>query len=110
LDVSRSSPITRVIDSQWLQGWGAFLCLSGVLVVISTVTANRPLERLSLRFLSVACLVYLGWAMVAVPPTQAMFTGLSCLSLVGLAEVRVAVLHVAMRTPVIILDNREDDR
>lgn len=103
LGISQSA-VSRILDEGWLRGWGGFLFLAGVLVVISTIMGNRPLERLSLRFLSLGFLVYLGWILTAVPPTRAMFTSVTCLSLVGLAEIRVAVLKVAMRPLPVFVD------
>jgi hypothetical protein len=95
--LSQSSTVTRILQEGWVRGWGGFLFVSGTLVVISTIMSNKPLERLALRFLSLGFLVYLGWVLAVIPPTKAMVTVVACLSLVGLSEIRVAVLKVVLR-------------
>lgn len=106
LGISSSSAVSSVLETGWLQAWGAFLAFSGSLVVGATVATNRPLERLSLRLLSVGFLVYLGWVLTAIPPTRAMVTVVSCVSLIGMAEIRVAILKAAMRPPPIIFERK----
>lgn len=104
LGVAQSTTISKILSSDWLRVWGGFLCLSGALVVIATVTTNRALERLALRFLSLGFLVYLGWVLTAAPLSRAMVSTVTCLSLIGLAEIRVAVLKVAMRPLPIVVE------
>lgn len=97
LGVAESTSITRVLDVLWLRVWGGFLCLSGTLIVVSTWISNKPLERLSLRFLSLGILVYMGWILTAVPLSRAAFTVALCLILVALAEIRVGVIKTLLR-------------
>lgn len=92
------SAITRELDEEWLRGWGGFLSLAGLLVVISTGTSNRPLERLSLRFLSLGVLVYTGWILATVPLQRVTFVAFMGIALIGLSEIRVAV-HKAVLKP-----------
>lgn len=109
LGISSSATVSRVLEHGWLQAWGGFLFLAGALVVSSTITANRALEKLSLRFLSLGFLVYLAWVLTVIPPTRAMVTVVTCLSLVGMAEIRVAVIKVVLK-PLPIYFEREDTR
>lgn len=96
LGISETS-ITRVLSLAVLRIWGGFLCVSGVLVVYSTVTANRPLEKLSLRFLSLGLFIYMAWAVVAVSIQRATIAVFMGLSLIILSEIRVAVLKILLR-------------
>lgn len=107
LGISSSANVTKVLAESWLQVWGGFLSFAGILVVIATVKANRPLEKLALRLLSLGFLVYLCWVLVAIPPTRATFTAMICLSLIGMAEIRVAILKVALRPTPLIIENGE---
>lgn len=109
LGFSQSATIMRVLGPEWLRVWGGFLCLAGFMVIISTMTMNRPFEKLSLRFLSIGFMVYMGWVFVAIPPTRAMVTAALCVSIIGLAEIRVAVLKVAMR-PLPVITHGEGDK
>lgn len=95
--IAESTSITRVLDPVWLRVWGGFLFLSGGLVAGSSWTSSKPLEKMSLRFLSLGLLVYLGWILAVLPPGRAVLTVTLCIALVGLAEIRVAVLTMAMR-------------
>lgn len=107
--VASSATVSQVLAEGWLRGWGGFLFIAGSMVVFSTIIANRALEKLSLRFLSLGFLVYLAWVLTVIPPTRAMVTVVSCISLVGLAEIRVAVLKVVLR-PLPVFLEREDKR
>jgi hypothetical protein len=107
LGIAESNAITRVLAPLWLQVWGGFLLISGGLLTVSTWTSAKPLQRMSLRFLSLGLLVYMGWMLVALPLSRAAFTAMLCVALVGLAEIRVAVLQMAMR-PVPLLDGEDD--
>lgn len=96
LGISEST-ITQVINERWLQVWGGFMGLAGVLVVIGTVTVYRPLERLALRFLSLGLLMYMGWILVAVPFEKATIVIGMCISLIALSEIRAAVIKSILR-------------
>lgn len=109
LGVANSATVSKVLEHGWLRAWGGFLLVAGVLVVISTVTTNRPLERMSLRFLSIGYLMYLFWVLTVIPPTRAMVTVVACISLAGLAEIRVAVIKVILK-PVPLYAPREERR
>lgn len=97
LGIAESTSITRILDPAVLKVWGGFLFLSGSLVIVSTWLANMPLERLSLRFLSLGLLVYAGWILAVLPLTRAAMTVALCGSLVALAEIRVAVLKALLK-------------
>src|SRR4051812_1817766 len=109
LGFAQSTAINKVLDPNLLRVWGLFLCIAGGLVISSTIKANRALERLSLRLLSVGYLVYMGWVLTAAPINRAMVTTVACISLVGMAEVRVAVLKAALR-PLRFVVEREADK
>lgn len=98
LGIAESTSITKVLDPTWLRVWGGFLCLSGGLITWSTAVANKAVERMSLRFLSLGMLVYIGWILLAVPISRAVFATFVNLALIGLAEVRVAVLSAVLRS------------
>lgn len=102
LGIAESTSITRVLDPTWLRAWGGFQLIAGVLIAGSTLASNKPLERLSLRFLSLGIFVYIGWILTTVPLSRAAFTVSICLAFVGLAEIRVAVLR-AVLTPLPVL-------
>lgn len=106
--LASSSSIVRVMDPMWLKVWGGFELLSGVLVLFSTIKGDRALERLSLRFLSLGFLMYLAWVLTAVPLSRAMVTTVSCISLAGLAEIRIAVLKVVLRPAPILVERKAD--
>jgi hypothetical protein len=97
LGIAESTNITRVLDERWLRVWGGFLFVSGGLVVGSTLATNKALERMSLRFLSLGLLVYMGWILTAVPFSRATITVTMCVSLIGLSEIRVAVLKTLLK-------------
>lgn len=104
LGFAQSTAINRVLDPNFLKAWGGFLFFTGSLVVYATIMASRALERLALRFLSVGYLVYLGWVLTAAPISRAMVTTVACVSLIGLAEVRAAVLKAAMKPIPIVVE------
>jgi hypothetical protein len=95
--IAESSTIMRVLDEVWLRIWGGYLFVSGALVVGSVWTLNRALERMALRFLSLGFLIYMGWILAVVPPSRAMLTVMMIIALVGLSEIRVAMLTMALR-------------
>ena len=99
LGLSESASITRVMNPIWLHVWGGFLALSGSLLVLSTWTRNKPLERMSLRFLSLGLMVYGSWVLTVLPLAKATMTISLCVALTGLAEIRVGVLKALLRTP-----------
>lgn len=105
--ISSSPTVSKVLSEGWIQGWGGFLFVAGSLVVYSTMAANRPLEKLSLRFLSLGFLVYLAWVLTVIPPTRAMVTVVTCLTLVGMAEIRVAVLKVVLKPVPFHIEGKE---
>lgn len=107
--LAESVSITRIVDQTWVRGWGGFLMLAGTLVVFATWTRNKPLERMSLRLLSLGFLVYMGWLLTVLPWSRAALTVGMCLSLFVLAEIRVAVLTMAMR-PLPPMPVREEER
>lgn len=96
LGVSHSS-VASVLGDVGLRVWGGFFCLSGLLVASSTWTANRPLERLALRFLSLGLSAYTAWVILAVPITKATLTLAMGLCLIGMSEIRIAVLKASLK-------------
>lgn len=106
LGFSQSTTLNRVLDPDLLRIWGGFELFAGALVVYSTIRSSRPLERLALRFLSLGFLVYVGWILTAAPLNRAMVTTVTCISLVGLTEIRVAVLKASLK-PLPIVVERE---
>lgn len=97
LGIAESNSITEILAPVWLRVWGGFLFVSGLLVAGSTWASNKPLERMSLRFLSLGLLVYMGWILAAIPLSRATLTATTVIALVGLSEIRVAVLKTALR-------------
>lgn len=97
IGIAESTSVTRVLDQGYLRAWGGTLGVSGLLVVVSTWASNTALERMSLRFLSLSFLVYMGWILVAIPWNRAVFTVIMGLALVVLAEIRVAVLTAVLK-------------
>jgi hypothetical protein len=108
LGFAESNTITQVLAPVWLRVWGGFLLVSGALVGGSTWFGNKPLERLSLRFLSLCLLVYMGWILAAVPFNRATLTVTTVVALVGLSEIRVAVLKMVLRSFPISGEGEED--
>lgn len=108
LGLAGSSTINQVLAPTWLRLWGGILCLSGMLVVVSTIRASRALERLALRFLSLCLLVYMGWVLTAVSLSRAALTVMLCVSLVGLSEIRVAVVRALLQPLPPSLDEEVD--
>lgn len=100
LGIAESNAVTDLLNSAALRVWGGFLCLTGTLVVCSTIASNKALEVLSLRFLSVGLLMYLGWIAVAVPIHRAVMTLILGVGFSIMAEVRIAVLRTLFRVPV----------
>jgi hypothetical protein len=97
LGLSQSSAVAQVLSDNWIRTWGGFLCASGCLVMISTLLANKPLERLSLRLLSLGLFVYMGWVVTAVSWDQATITSAMSIALIGAAEIRVALIKRILR-------------
>jgi hypothetical protein len=97
IGIAESTTVTRVLDPEYLRVWGGMLAVSGLLVVTATWSGKTALERMSLRFLSLSFLVYMGWIVVAIPLGRALFTVMMGLALVVLAEIRVAVLTAVLR-------------
>lgn len=108
LGIAESNAITQVLEPIWLRVWGGFLFSAGSLVAFSTFVMNRALERFSMRLLSLGMLVYMGWILTAAPLSRATLTVVLCLILVGLAEIRAAVIKVNLRPlPVVITEVSE---
>ncbi len=95
--LAESTTLTRVLDPLWVRAWGGYLGVAGALVTYSTWVSNKPLERMSLRFLSLGFFIYMGWLLAILPPSRAALTVAMSLALFVLAEIRVAVLKMAMR-------------
>ena len=96
LGVSQSN-VALVLGDVGLRVWGGFLCLSGLLVAGSTWAMNRPLERLALRFLSLGLAAYAAWVVLAVSASKATLTIVLSICLIGVAEVRIAVLKASLK-------------
>lgn len=109
LGIAESTSITRVLDPVWLRVWGGFLFVSGGLLTYSTWVGAKALERMSLRFLSLGFLVYMGWVLAAVPLSRATLSVTTVLALVVLSEIRAAVLKMLLR-PTPLFDETEGDR
>lgn len=95
--LSKSSAVSQVVSETTLQIWGGVLFTAGVLVVYSTIRANKPLEKLALRVQSIALLMYMGWIVTAIPITSATLTIALCVILSGLSEIRIAVIKILLR-------------
>lgn len=109
--LAESVSLSRVLDEWWIRMWGGVLFASGALVVTATWIRSMPLERFSLRALSLSLLVYMGWILTALPLNRAVLLVVLCLALIGLAEIRVAVLRMAMRPlPPGLGQSDEEDR
>lgn len=91
------STALQVVSELWLQSWGGLLFIAGVLVVFGTLRANKPLERMALRIQSISLFVYMVWVLSAIPLTRATLTVALCVCLIGLSEIRIAVLKALMR-------------
>lgn len=94
--LASSASITSILNPVFVRAWGGFLLLAGVLVAVSTAISNRPLERLSLRLLSLGIIIYLGWILTVVPLSRSMVVLTLGASLAGLCEVRIAFLKSKM--------------
>lgn len=95
--LAESNSITQVLSPVWLRVWGGVLFVSGALIVGSVWSRNKALERMALRFLSLGLLVYMGWILVSVPLERAAMSAAMDFALVGLSEIRVAVLTMVLR-------------
>lgn len=97
LGFSQSVTVQNVLGSVGLRIWGGYLLLAGTLVVVSTWNTNKALERLALRLLSLGLMLYTCWLILAVPLNRATLTVSLCVGLVGMAEIRVAVLKAVLK-------------
>ncbi len=97
LGISDSSTVTRVVTETVLRVWGGVLFVAGLLVIYSTIRANKPLEKLALRVQSISLLLYMGWIVTAIPVSKATLTVALCICLAGLSEIRIAVIKVLLR-------------
>lgn len=88
------SSVTEEVPQATVRVWGAFLTLGGFGVMWATLRANAALEKLALRVMSTCMTVYIGWLMIIVEFRRAVFGLALVVSLVGLAEVRIAVLKL----------------
>lgn len=100
LGISQST-VTQQLDRVWLTAWGAGLFIAGVLIVHSTARQNRPLERLSLRLMAIALVVYMAWILMVVPERAGM-TVFMGLALVVTSQIRVAVIGILFDPPVTV--------
>lgn len=91
------SSISEAVGPTVLRVWGAFLFLSGSGVVASTLAARPALEKLALRVLSLCMGVYLGWLLTVVEFSRAIMGVVLGAVLIGLAEIRIAVLKSLFR-------------
>ncbi len=94
---SQSNAILKTLGPTWLRMWGGFLFVSGVLVVVSIFKRNHPLEKLSLRLLSVGLLVYMGWVLTSTSLANATLTMMLCSCLIFLGEVRVGTINTQLK-------------
>lgn len=97
LGLSQSSAVAQILSTTWIRTWGGCLFISGSLVFISTMISNKPLERLSLRLLSIEIFVYMDWVISAVSWQRATLTSIMCISLIATAEIRAALLKKILR-------------
>lgn len=88
------SSVTDEVDRVTVRIWGAFLALGGFGVTYATLSARAALEKLALRVMSACLAVYIGWLLVVVDFRRAVFGFALVVSLIGLAEVRIAVLKL----------------
>ena len=92
------SSISTVVGANALRVWGAFLAFSGFAVVYATFQAKPAFEKLALRTLSICMFVYCGWVLTVIDIRRAAVTTALVLTLVSMAEIRVAVLKALLRT------------
>lgn len=97
------SSITRAVGEVGLRVWGSFLVFSGFGVLYATIKARAPLERLTLRILSLCMFVYQGWLLTVVDWRRAAMSCVLVLVLIVMAEIRVAVLKTLLR----VVDKRK---
>jgi hypothetical protein len=90
------SAVTEAIGPAGLQGWGAFLAVTGCLVTYATWRAKPSLEKLSLRWLAFSLLAYGSWLIVAIPIALAVMPVTLITILVGLAEIRVGYIKLML--------------
>lgn len=88
------SSITEAVPPATVRVWGFFLAFGGFGVMVATLRADAALEKLALRVMSVCMAVYMGWLLVVVDFRRAVFGLALVVSLIGLAEVRIAVLKL----------------
>lgn len=91
------SSIVNAVGPLALRVWGLFLFLSGTGVVTATLSARPALEKLALRMLSICIFVYIGWLLTVVDWRRAVMSVVLGGALIGLAEIRIAVLKALFR-------------
>jgi hypothetical protein len=92
------SSISQTIGTTGLRVWGAFLAFSGFAVTWATIRASPVLEKLALRILSLCLFVYGGWLSLVIDFKRVAMSLVLILTLIFLAEVRVAVLRALFKT------------
>lgn len=89
-----TSSIQRVVGGEGLKGWGAFLVVTGVLLVFATIKGKPALEKLALRWLVISLLAYCSWLVYTVNIKQASMTIALTVILVVLAEIRIGFIKI----------------
>ncbi len=91
-----TSTIQEAIGKTGLRGWGAFLAVTGLLVVYATWRAKPSLEKMALRWLILSVLSYASWLLTVVSWRQSVMSVVLSLILCVLAEIRVGFLKLTL--------------
>lgn len=92
------SSISQAIGPLGLRIWGGVLAASGFGIVFATFRADPALERFVLRVMSISMAVYMGWLFAVVAWDRLIMSLALVLILDGIAEIRIAVLKVLLKT------------
>ena len=90
------SSVSRAVGTVGLRVWGGVLTFSGFAVVLATLRGRPALEKLALRILSICMAVYGGWLTIVVELNRVVMSTVLVLILIGMAEIRVAVLKMLL--------------
>lgn len=94
-NLATNNVITNELNRTWLQCWGAYLAIGGLVKIYGNVACNYPAEKLGCRLISVALIVYAAWLITLVGFRATTSVALSLILIFSL-EARVAVINLIL--------------